>query len=72
MPSKIKFFGLKDFLLEFSKMGRKMNLRIITRNRAAYPRTGFLTKPNSKPYDSYGMTLRGHAESVGVKESTQN
>ena len=31
-------------------MGEKMNLRIITKNRAADPEIGFLTKLISKPY----------------------
>ena len=34
-----------------SKMGVKMNLRLITKNHAADPEIGFLTKPISKPYD---------------------
>ena len=38
-------------------MGLKMNLRIITKNRAADPEIGFLTKSISKP--------NGHADSVG-------
>ena len=32
-------------------MGLKMNLRIITKNRAADPEIGFLTKSISKPND---------------------
>ena len=32
------------------KNGCKMNLRIITRNNAADPEIGFLTKSISKPY----------------------
>ena len=31
-------------------MGVKMNLRIITKNHAADPEIGFLTKSISKPY----------------------
>ena len=31
-------------------MGVKMNLRIITKNHAANPEIGFLTKSISKPY----------------------
>ena len=31
-------------------MGVKMNLRIITKNHAADPEIGFLTKSNPKPY----------------------
>ena len=31
-------------------MGLKMNLRIITKNRAAYTEIGFLTKSILKPY----------------------
>ena len=31
-------------------MGEKMNLRIITKNHAADPEIGFLTKSISKPY----------------------
>ena len=34
-----------------SKMGLKMNSRIITKNHAADPENGFLTKSISKPYD---------------------
>ena len=33
-----------------SKMGVKMNLRIITKNHAVDPEKGFLTKSISKPY----------------------
>ena len=33
-----------------SKMGVKMNLRIITKNHEADPEIGFLTKSISKPY----------------------
>ena len=35
-----------------SKMGVKMNLRIITKNHKADPEIGFLTKSISKPYGS--------------------
>ena len=45
-PSKIKFFwsqGLFSGIL-ISKIGVKMNLRIITKNHAADPEIGFLTK----------------------------
>ena len=31
-------------------MGVKMNFRILTKNHAAYPEIGFLTKSISKPY----------------------
>ena len=33
-----------------AKMGVKINFRIITKNHAANPEKGFLTKPFSKPY----------------------
>ena len=35
--------------MSISKMGVKMNLRIITKNHAADPEIGFLTKSISKP-----------------------
>ena len=42
--SKMNFFFLVS-----SKMGFKMNLRMITKNHAADPEIGFLTKSISKP-----------------------
>ena len=50
--SKIIFFGAKEFLTWtlISKMAVKINLRIITKNHAADPEKGFLTKSISKPY----------------------
>ena len=50
--SKMKFFEDKDFFswISISKMSVKMNLRIITKNHAADPEIGFLTKSISKPY----------------------
>ena len=48
--SKMIFFRVKDFFMIFDfKMGVKMNLRIITKNHAADPEIGFLTKSISKP-----------------------
>ena len=44
-------------------MGVKMNSRIITKNHAADPEIGFLTKSISKPYSR----ATGHADSVGDK-----
>ena len=44
-------------------MGVKMDLRIITKNHAADPEIGFLTKSISRP------CRNGHAASVGVKSS---
>ena len=45
------FFGVKEFFsrISISKMDVKMNLGIITKNHAAYPEIGFLTKSISKP-----------------------
>ena len=41
----------RNFFTSFliSKMAVKMNLKIITKNHAADPEIGFLTKPISKP-----------------------
>ena len=49
----MKFFGVKEFfsLILISKIGVKMNLRVIKKNYAADPEKGFLTKSISKPYD---------------------
>ena len=49
--SKIKFLVSRSFFAEIliSKMGVKMNLRIITKNHAADPKIGFLIKSISKP-----------------------
>ena len=43
---KWNFFGVKEFFLWtlISKIGVKTNLRIITKNHAAHPEIGFLTK----------------------------
>ena len=45
-------FGVKEFFsrLLISKMGVKMNLRIITKDRAADPEKRFLTKSILTPY----------------------
>ena len=43
-------------------MAVKMNLRIITKNHAADPEIGFLTKSISKP----NCRGNGHTDSVGV------
>ena len=49
--SKMIFLGPRNFLTRnlISKMAVKMNLRIITKNHAADPEIGFLTKSISKP-----------------------
>ena len=48
---KWNFFWCQGiFLHKFSKMGVKMNLRIITKNHQADLEKGFLTKSISKPY----------------------
>ena len=54
-------FGIKEFSswILISKMGAKMNLRIIMKNHTADSEKAFLTKSISKPY--------GHAASVRVK-----
>ena len=44
-PSKIQFFGRKDFfLILISKKGVKMNYKIIMKQYAADPQIGFHTK----------------------------
>ena len=50
---KWNFFGDKNFFswISVSKMGVKMNIRIITKNNAANPEIGFFTKLILKPYD---------------------
>ena len=47
-----------------SKMGVRMNLRIITENNNADPEIGFLTKTDFKAV----WPRNGHAASVGAKE----
>ena len=49
---KRNFLSVKKFflLILISKMGVKMNLKIITKNHPADPVKGFLTKSISKPY----------------------
>ena len=46
------FSCLKNFFLKIliAKMSEEMNLRIITKNHAADPEIGFLTKSILKPY----------------------
>ena len=46
----MKLFGVKEFFssILISKMGLMINLRIITKNHAADPEIGFLTKSVSK------------------------
>ena len=44
----MNFFGMKEFLI--SKIDVKMNLSIITKNHAADPEKGFLTKSILKTY----------------------
>ena len=48
---KSKFLGVKEFFsrIFIPEMDVKMNLRIITKNHAADPEKGFLTKSISKP-----------------------
>ena len=48
----MKFFGAKDFFsyILIAKMSVKINLRIITKNHAADPEIGLLTKSISKPF----------------------
>ena len=52
-PSKMKFFGRKEFFSEIliSKMDVKMNLKIIMKKYAAYPRIGFNTKSTLKQFE---------------------
>ena len=49
---KIIFLVSRDFFTRIliSKMGLKMNLRIITKSHEPDPKIGFLTKSISKPY----------------------
>ena len=60
--SKMKFFGAKEFFSPtlISKIGLKMNLRIIMKTNAADPEIRFLAKSISKPNG------RRHAGRVGV------
>ena len=64
----MKFFDAKEFSTSFliSKMGLKMNLRIITKNHAADPEIGFFAKSISK---SNGPTALPTAWELRSKQS---
>ena len=56
-----------------SKIGVKTNLRIITKNHAADPEIGFLTKSISKPHGrATAVPTAWELSKVNIKEFNEN